>query len=151
MPDQPPDAPDGLSPGDAPSEEELAWALHRLAVRWAIDDVRVARSLRVAPGDLLALKHVAVDDGIGPSELAGRLGMSTGSVNALVNRLTAGGHLERQTHQHDARRITLHLTGGTSARLRQHYQARAVTHGLPGRELTPEDRRTILHFLDAQA
>jgi DNA-binding MarR family transcriptional regulator len=134
-----------------PADEAIAEAMHRLAAAWAADDVQLAKQLRVTPGDFLALKHVAVSAGIGPAQLAGRLGMSTGSVNALVNRLAAAGHLERQRHQCDGRRLILLLSDGTRAAIVGYYHARTRLVADAVGPLTAEQRRAILHFLDSPA
>jgi DNA-binding MarR family transcriptional regulator len=133
-------------PANGPEGEQIAWALHRLAAAWATDDVLLARTLNVTSGDLLALKHVAVTDGIGPAELSRRLGMSTGSVNALINRLVAGGHLHRQRHPHDARRLTLCLDDGIRDRIANQYRAR-TDRVLGSVSLRGDQWAVILHFL----
>lgn len=133
-----------------PDDEQIAWALHRLGVAWAADDVQLAQTLNVTSGDYQALKHVAVTDGIGPAELSRRLGMSTGAVNALINRMVAAGHLRRQRNPYDARRLNLRLDDGTRNLIASHYQARAE-HALGATSHTADQRAVILRFLSNQA
>lgn len=62
---------------------------------------------------------VADHPGIGQSDLARRLQMDRATVMAIVNRLQARGLVERQEHDHDARRRALVLSEGGRAALGQ--------------------------------
>ncbi|MBR7744773.1 MarR family transcriptional regulator [Phycicoccus sp. BSK3Z-2] len=107
MPDQPPTADDT----GATDEDQIGWALHRLAVAGAALDSRVASGLGVSATDYLAVKHVMVaDPAIGSVELSRLLGVTSGSATVLVDRLHRAGLLERAPHPHDRRRKILVLT-----------------------------------------
>ncbi len=50
------------------------------------------------------------DGSIGPSELARRLQMTSGAMTALVDRLEASGHVVRERHPADRRRVIVKRT-----------------------------------------
>ena len=67
----------------------------------------------VSVPEMLALEHAGAAGGgagIGPSELARRLHMTTGAVTALTDRLADNGHLVRAAHPTDRRRVLLERT-----------------------------------------
>lgn len=105
----------------------LAGLLHELAVAMSALDSRIARRLGLSPTEYVAMKHVmagaSVGEPIGPARLARLLGMSTGSVTALVDRLEGAGHVRRVRHDADRRRVVLTASPATVRRV--------------GRELTP--------------
>jgi len=47
---------------------------------------------------------------LGPTELAHRLDVTTGAITALVDRLAERGHLVREPHPADRRRLEIHVT-----------------------------------------
>ncbi|WP_411375706.1 MarR family transcriptional regulator [Arthrobacter sp. MPF02] len=64
--------------------------------------------------DALALRYVrdasASGEGLRPTELASRLGLSSASVTALVDRLVSSGAVRREPHPVDRRAIILRVT-----------------------------------------
>ncbi len=58
----------------------------------------------------MAITHVSSEGVLGPSELAHRIDVTTGAVTALVDRLAERGHLERQPHPADRRKLLLTVT-----------------------------------------
>lgn len=90
---------------------ELSWALREMNRAAATVDHRLAERMHLRSIEYAAMQHVMdAPDAIGPAELSGRLGISTGSGTELVDRLEAAGHLARHRHQQDRRRITLQAT-----------------------------------------
>ncbi len=89
------------------SEPETA-ALRELQV--AMDEAQLAlgRRMRMNPSDLNAMGHVAGStEPLGPTDLAGRLGMSPAATTELVDRLERAGHLVRERDLVDRRRVRL--------------------------------------------
>lgn len=66
---------------------------------------------RVSNNDMDALLQIVVSEAAGaplsPGELAERLGVSGPAITYLVNRLIDSGHVRRETHQSDRRRLVL--------------------------------------------
>lgn len=90
---------------------EVSWALRELTRAAADVEHRLARSMRLRAIDYAALGHVmSADEGIGPVELSERLGISSGSGTELVDRLERAGHIRRDRHPQDRRRLVLHMS-----------------------------------------
>lgn len=97
-----------MTGGHTAARVSVSWMLHQLAVSMAAADPVIARRLGMNSTDYLAMKHLlSSDTPLGPAELAGLLGMSTGSTTALIDRLETAGHLERRPHPGDRRRRVL--------------------------------------------
>lgn len=90
------------------SASEVSWALREVNRLAAELDVEIAGRLRLRLLDSMALGHVmTADRPLGPAELSGRLGISTGSGTELVDRLERAGHLKRHRDNQDRRRVAL--------------------------------------------
>jgi DNA-binding MarR family transcriptional regulator len=109
---------------------------------------RLSRELGMNATDMVALDLLDIHGPMGAAELAHRLGIRSASVTVLVDRLEAGGHVERIRHETDRRRVTI------AARPAAH-QAN-LTVWLPqiqamdavGCALSEEERRVVNDFLD---
>lgn len=66
---------------------------------------RLRTHLTVNPTDLEAMEHLIASGPLGPSELARRLGITTASTTALVDRLVGLGHVTREPHPSDRRGV----------------------------------------------
>lgn len=97
---------------------ELSWLL-RTVIRASADvDQHLAQRLGLRPLDYTAMNHVMTSAAaLGPAELSARLGISTGSGTELVDRLERDGHLRRQRHPDDRRRVGLHPTDAAVTRI----------------------------------
>jgi DNA-binding MarR family transcriptional regulator len=97
---------------------------------------------------MLALEHLAVSRMLAPSELGRRLGLTSGGVTALVDRLLADGCVERRPHPHDGRMRTLVLTPAGLARVRDHMRAVIEPASRAAAWLSPADRMVVGRFLE---
>lgn len=89
------------------AEPETA-ALRALQVAMGDAQQALGRRMRMIPTDLAAMSHLATTrEPLGPTDLAGRLGLSPGATTELVDRLERAGHLLRQRDLVDRRRIRL--------------------------------------------
>jgi DNA-binding MarR family transcriptional regulator len=71
-------------------------------------DYVLARRLDLNPTDYAAMNHLAGGaEQLGPVELGERLGISSGSATGLVDRLESAGHVRRQRHPTDRRRLVV--------------------------------------------
>ena len=94
--------------GSAP---EVSRALRQVTRAGADVERELARQLGIRPLDCVAMEHVMTGrESLGPVELSTRLGISTGSGTELVDRLERSGHLRRERHPHDRRRVALRPT-----------------------------------------
>lgn len=133
-----------------PASESLGWALHHLAVASAALDAVVAQQLGLSSTDYLAMKHLLnAEHHLGPADLARLLGMSTGSATALIDRLQQAGHVKRQPHPNDRRRLIIEPTPSSTTSIV------AALHPLADKiddlsgQFTPGEIATIHRFLSA--
>ena len=80
----------------------------------------LARQLGVRVIDVQAVDHVvSAEEPLGPVDLGNRLGIRSASATTLVDRLVAAGHLVREPHPADARRVALRATEHARYEVRQ--------------------------------
>lgn len=104
-------------PGDGLAPDGVRRALRAVV---AADDrhrARLSRMLGLHDRELAALLHVADQGPLTPRRLRDLLGLSSGGVTMLAQRLERLGHLERRPHPHDRRSHELVLTRQTARRL----------------------------------
>ena len=94
--------------------DHITEATRRLDVAMSTLTAAFARDVGISVPELLALENLDADGGLGPSELARRLQLSTGAVTALVDRLEASGHAARAAHPSDRRRVVVTRTAKAS-------------------------------------
>ena len=88
--------------------EDIIWATREARHRPEKPDGRLlSRGGDQRLSQMIALEHLDASGGLGPSELARRLQMTTGAVTALVDRLEAGGYVARAAHPSDRRRLVI--------------------------------------------
>jgi len=103
-------------------EVEVMEALRSWAVAFTEMNQHLATWMDLPTTDAQALGQVlwAASDGdpLSPARLGQRIGMTSGSVTVLVNRLEAAGLLERSREHADRRRVTLRPTAAAQERAR---------------------------------
>ncbi|MDQ0755094.1 MarR family winged helix-turn-helix transcriptional regulator [Arthrobacter sp. B3I4] len=112
---------------------------------------RTRDSMAMGETDLLALRYLLEAETAGvqvrPKELATRLGMTSASMTALVDRMVASGYITREPHPSDRRAIILRPTPGADEEVR-HTLGRMHQRMLEiANSLTPEDARAVVGFL----
>jgi DNA-binding MarR family transcriptional regulator len=123
-------------------------AARRLDVAMPGLNAAVARNVGVSVPELLALENLDADGGLGPSELARRLQLSTGAVTALVDRLVSSGHAIRTPHPSDRRRIVVTRTAKASEALAVAAAPLARQIGQLAESLSDAERQVVGRFLD---
>lgn len=128
--------------------DHITEATRRLEVAVSTLNAAVARDVGVSIPELLALENLDADGGLGPSELARRLQLSTGAVTALVDRLEASGHAARAAHPSDRRRVVVTRTAKASEALALEAAPVAGQIGRLAESLSDTERQTVGRFLD---
>lgn len=131
---------------------EVSWALRAVNVAAADVEHELARRLGLRPLDYAALAHVMdARRDLGPAELSGLVGVSTGSGTELVDRLEHAGHVERHRHPTDRRRVVLRAsesaTGRVVGELRDLFDALDSLAA----DLSDEEQDTVVRYLRAAA
>jgi DNA-binding MarR family transcriptional regulator len=129
--------------------QHVTEATRRLDVALSSLRAALARDVGISVPGLLALENLDSDGGLGPSELARRLQLSTGAVTALLDRLEAGGQAARAAHPSDRRRVVVTRTSKGSEELAAglaplEREVRALVEGL-----CEDERLAVVRFLDA--
>lgn len=106
----------GHAPGGSAGEWVGRWrrsealdALRRLLSLSGQVAPALARRTGLTHTELSVLEHV-IEDPVGPTELAHRLGVTSAAASGIVDRLQARGHVERQPHPSDRRRRVVTAT-----------------------------------------
>jgi DNA-binding MarR family transcriptional regulator len=90
--------------------EDITWATRKLDMSMSSLMVAHSRAIGMSVPEMLALELLDADATIGPSELARRLQMTSGAMTALVDRLEEHGHVVRERHPADRRRVIIKRT-----------------------------------------
>ncbi len=150
---------------DVPTPGEQPWSRAELADAGITDPTAITRALRdldvwsraferhlgtvltVNPTDLSAMQHLIQNGPLSPSELAGRLGVSTAASTLVVDRLVALGHAERHPHDHDRRKIV--VVPARASVNRAVDELLPIIAGISGlvEGLAPHDRTVVERFL----
>jgi DNA-binding MarR family transcriptional regulator len=125
--------------------------MRRLDMALAGMHLEISSRMNMTQAELLAISWLAMDGDLGPTELAHRLHLRTGAVTALLDRLEQRGHVVREPHPSDRRRLKVHLTD--KARSETMVELRPMVDDIMEltRGLGPQDRRRIGEYLDAAA
>jgi DNA-binding MarR family transcriptional regulator len=134
---------------DSYTADRIIEATRRLDVAMSTLNAAFASDVGVSVPELLALENLENDGGLGPSELARRLQLSTGAVTALVDRLEASGHAARAAHPSDRRRIVVTRTAKAGDALAA--EAAPLEHEIRrlAEALGEDEREAVGRFLDA--
>jgi DNA-binding MarR family transcriptional regulator len=138
-------------PPAASGEEDLAEAIrHQLARRGhaiECDRALLRQELRLDRTEAVALVHVAQVGECTPHHLAAHLGMSSGGVTALIQRLQSRGHLRRRPHPRDRRSVLLSATPRTAQRLHAAIEPLTAATDEVTRQLDRNDAHMVLAYL----
>ena len=130
------------------SADELTRATRRLDMALADWHGELSERMQMGSAELMVLARLAMDDTLGPSELAHSLHVTTGAMTALLDRLAERGHVVREAHPSDRRRVVLRLTPSARQVALTHVRPMTTEIRDLARLLTPEERATVGGFLD---
>ena len=128
--------------------EEITWATRRLDMAMSRLMVALSRAVGISVPEMLALEYLDADGSIGPSELARRLQMTSGAMTALVDRLEASGHVVRQRHPADRRRVLVKRTNKADDDLGAEIAPMAMQIFELAESLDDAEREAVGRFLD---
>lgn len=134
---------------DAP---ELTWALRSVQRLDAPVRAQLARRLGIGQTDAQALELLEMPpDGIGPVELGTLLGIRSASATALVDRLEQAGHVRRERHATDRRRVVVRPTDSARRAVVEVLGPLLVDMELVAGEFTPEEAAVVVRYLHRTA
>jgi DNA-binding MarR family transcriptional regulator len=132
---------------------DIGQAIRRLDVALSQMHGEFSGRMRMTTQELLAIAHVSMSGsaGLGPSDLARRLHMTTGATTTLLDRLEARGHVERERHPTDRRKVIVHITPRARDEALAHVRPMNDEIMALAERLTDEERRIVGDFIDAAA
>ncbi len=108
----------------------------------------MARHLKMGETDLAAMDELVTSPvPMGPVELGHRLGIRSASATVLVDRLEAVGHLHRQPHASDRRRVVLEASDSAIAEVGEMLTPLLIAMGQIVDRLDPVQAELVLAFL----
>ncbi|HEY5388445.1 MAG TPA: MarR family transcriptional regulator [Thermoleophilia bacterium] len=128
--------------------EDITWATRRLDIAMSRLMVAFSRSVGISVPEMLALEHLDADGGLGPSELARRLQLTTGAVTALVDRLEKSGHVMRERHPSDRRRVVVRRLPKADEVLTEEVAPMAMEILQLAEGFSDDERQVIGRFMD---
>ena len=145
--------PPGGQPGAArPARQELLAQVLAEAPRSAASSVRlnvaVAHQLGMAQADLQCMGLLA-EGPSAPTQLAAALGLTTGAMTKVLDRLEAAGYITRSHDPADRRRIIITADPAGLARLAAHYDGMGERMSAYLSDRNSADLEVILAFMRA--
>ena len=135
----------GISPSD------LLQHLRRFGLENDRLDAAVARELGASPVEFKAMDHLHAAGELTPGVLADKLGLTSGAITALVDRLERLGWAFREPHPSDRRSLLIRPTHETRSIAERFYAPYAAGVERAARELSPAERDAAARFLAAAA
>ncbi|MHC5795745.1 MarR family winged helix-turn-helix transcriptional regulator [Lacisediminihabitans sp. FW035] len=96
-----------IPPDSLPGSGGIGEQLHEISSLSTQFLKHVGHSLSVNDTDLAAMEHLMTEGPLTPSDLARRLAISTAATTVVVDRLSALGHVHREAHAHDRRKVVV--------------------------------------------
>lgn len=110
------------------------------------------RYMKLGRTDMRALHFLIVAHHRGslvtPSAIASHLGISGPSTTKLLDRLEAGGHIERAPHPSDRRALVISITDETRESAMQTVGRLQAKRFHAAARLSPKERQVVIGFLD---
>ncbi|MCJ8504844.1 MarR family transcriptional regulator [Kocuria flava] len=136
---------------DRPGAVEVLEALRGYRTAEQAVRRRTRESMGMGEKDVQALRHLMEADRAGepltPRMLATKLGISSASTTALLDRLARSGHVERRPHPTDRRSLVIVATHEADCEIRATLgQMHERMHAAAAR-LGPEQAATVVAFL----
>jgi DNA-binding MarR family transcriptional regulator len=138
----------GRAPDGSPTVADVAAAVYRTELAGYRHRAGRAEQLRLEKGDLTALEQLAASSGLTATDLGQRLGLSSGGVTVLVDRLERAGHVKRHRHPRDRRKRVLSLTPAARRWLADYLEPIVAPLERSAAWLSAADREVVFRFLD---
>lgn len=135
--------------GSPPADGDIRARIQQLTLRQQRFERRVARELGVDLPGLEAMDHLISSGPTSPTDLARRLDISTAATSLVLNRLEAAGHIRRERHPTDGRKLV--VTAAEDSADEAHRLVAPLIEGVENLidTLSEQERITVLKFLDA--
>jgi len=106
----------GAVPNEDLPPDDIRARVRQVTVRQQRFERHLARALEVDAAGLAAMDHLIETGPATPTELAHRLEVSTAAMTLVLNRLEAAGHVRRDRHPSDGRKLVVTAVDRSSDR-----------------------------------
>jgi len=127
--------------------EEFTRLLIEFYERFSSWEQAVVRETGITLQQMHTLEILGSDGEMRMKELAGKMGVTTGSLTVLVDRLERGGLVERRPNAQDRRSIQVALTPGGEALFAEHHKLHGQLSQDMAGALDPEELPRLLDML----
>ena len=134
--------------GSSYSSEEIRDLFYRRALAASRHRAAVTKRLGLTDTEAEALGHLARSGGMMPSQLGDLLGMTSGGVTALTQRLERAGHISRHPHPRDKRSFILQATPEMIEEAQGHYTALINDADRITARMSEEEREVVGRYLE---
>ena len=128
--------------------EEIRELLNRKAQAASRHRRAVTKKLGLTDAEADALGHLARTGGMMPTQLGELLGMTSGGVTALTQRLERSGHISREPHPKDKRSSILKATPEIVERVQAEYRVLIRDTDRVTARLSEQEREVIGDYLE---
>jgi DNA-binding MarR family transcriptional regulator len=128
--------------------EEMRELFNRKALAASRHRAAVTRQLGLTDTEADALAHLARAGGMTPSQLGELLGMTSGGVTALTQRLERAGHISREPHPRDKRSSILKATPEMIERAQDQYRRLIDETDRVTARLAEDERHAVARYLE---
>jgi DNA-binding MarR family transcriptional regulator len=111
-------------------------------------NVAMGAQLSMPPSELQCLGLLGEGPAT-PTALADQLGLTTGAMTKVLDRLQAEGYVTRSRHPGDRRRVVIHVVAERFEDLARHYQPMAQRMEALLQQFSDRELHTVLRFMRA--
>jgi len=128
-------------------EDGIRDRVRRLTVQQQSFERAIAKRLRLDAPGLEAMEYLMSAGSSTPTELAAHLGISTAATTLVLNRLEGAGHVRRDRHPTDGRKLVVTARKQSEAAVRSCIEPLIDGVERLVQALTEEERTTVAAFL----
>ena len=141
-------------PAAAPTTDHLSQLMLEFYEKMASWEHAVVKQTGLSPAQMHAIEMIGHHPNLRMKELASRMGITTGTLTVMIDRLAKNDLVVRQPHARDRRSFNIALTPKGRRHFREHHElhlalTREITAALTDKEMqTLEDSLTkiLAHF-----
>lgn len=129
-------------------EDDIRGRIQQLTIRQQRFERYLASELGVDAPGLEAMDHLIATGPATPTELARQLGISTAAMTLVLNRLEETGHIRRDRHPSDGRKLI--VTAAQSSADQAYERVLPMIEGVEKliEEMSVQERTAVQEFLD---
>ncbi|WP_428957319.1 MarR family winged helix-turn-helix transcriptional regulator [Streptomyces sp. cg35] len=139
--------PTGPQPA-APAEGPIRDQLRNLTRRQQRFERYLGRQMHVDPAGLAVMDRLVSTGPATPSELARELSTSTAAMTLVIDRLADGGHVSRQPHPSDRRKVLVTPAKHWEKAAFEHLEPLVAGIGEITESMTPQEQAIVAAFLE---